>query len=202
MPPPPATGKSQVGFVGCLAALGLLALMSLGAWLVTQWIPDNIGRHLGRPYAVLYYLSLVLAAALIQVRRYHKRGQTIREGLRADWARYRRQREIRRDARQAPAVLPWLTSPGQDPADWPGVTPAPEGYHAGYDVVLDAAGDNETRVANQVRRLTRLQMAAARQLVNDAPVVVLRVPDAAMAAAAKAFLEYAGATVSVAEPTR
>jgi hypothetical protein len=202
-------GSAQVGdggFLGCLAALGLVALLSLGISAVVQWAPGEIDRHhLGRPYVTAYYLLLLLAVALIRVRRYHKRGQTIREGLGADRAQHRHQRELRQRARQAPADLPWLTDRQRSPADWPGVviTPAPEvpGYYrGGYDVVLDSAGQTKVRVIGQVQKLTGMPLATARLLVDEAPVAVLRVPDAVMASAAKALLEYAGATVSVTDP--
>lgn len=189
----------------CLAALGALVLWVLGASVVTQWIPGEIDKYAGRPYVALYVLLVVLGIAVVRARQYHRRGQTIREGLRADLARPRRRGDLRQHARQAAAALPWLADKRRHPTDWPGVviTPAPEppGYfRGGYDVVLDAAGDTKIRVVSQVRHLTRLPLAAAKHLVDGAPVVVLRVPDAVMASAAKSVLEYAGATVSVTDP--
>jgi hypothetical protein len=189
----------------CLAALGGLVLWVLGGSLVTQWMPGEIGNYLGRPFVALYYPLVVLGIAVVRARQYHRRGQTIREGLRADLARPRHRRDLRQRARQAAAALPWLSDKRRHPTDWPGVviTPAPEppGYfRGGYDVVLDAAGDRKIQVISQVRHLTRLPLATAKHLIDGAPIVVLRVPDAVMAAAAKSVLEYAGATVSVTGP--
>jgi hypothetical protein len=113
-------------------------------------------------------------------------------------------------------------SPWRDRAEWlpyilrlrdrrlrpdtvPGVliAPAPRlpGYHhAGYDIMLDSPGDIRLGVARQVMRLTRVHPKIARGLVDSAPVTVLRVPDLAMAQAARAILESAGAAVSVTGP--
>jgi hypothetical protein len=191
---------------------GAVALWIAGVSVVVQWAPDEIGTHLGWPYRVAYYLVVVLGLAAVRVWRYHRRGQTIREGLRADLAQQRHRKELQRhrrerrqQARQAAAVLPWLADKRRHPADWPGVviSPAPEapGYlRGGYDVVIDAAGDTKIRLVSQIRKLTRLPLATAMHVIEDAPVVVLRVPDAVMASAAKSVLEYAGATVSVADP--
>jgi hypothetical protein len=193
----------------CLAAVGGLVLWALGAAVVTQWAPHEVGQRLGWPYVALYYLLVVLGIAVVRAWQYHRRGQTIREGLRADRARLRQRRELQRQrrdlrqrARQAVAALPWLADKRRHPTDWPGVviTPAPEppGYfRSGYDVVLDATGDTKIQVVSQVRHLTRLPLATSMHLIDGAPVVVLRVPDAVMASAAKSVLEYAGATVSV-----
>jgi len=49
-------------------------------------------------------------------------------------------------------------------------------------------------------RLTRVHPRIAKDLVDSAPVTVLRVPDVAMAQAAGTILEFAGATVSIADP--
>jgi hypothetical protein len=216
---PPDSRKSrrsasaeQAGFLGCLLALGAVALWIVGVSVVAQWAPDEIDRHLGWPYRVTYYLVVLLGLAAVRVWRYRRRGQTIREGLRADLARQRHRkqlqrhrRELRQQARQAAAALPWLTDKRRHPTDWPGVviTPAPEApgyFRAGYDVVLDDTGDTKIRVVSQIRKLTRLPLATAAHLIDGAPVVVLRVPDAVMASAAKSVLEYAGATASVADP--
>ena len=181
----------------------------MGRWLFDAHSvdPGQIGRHLGWPYIAVYYLVVLLGLALAQVWRYHRRGQRAREGLRADLAKQRRRKELRQRARQTAAALPWLTDRKRDPTDWPGVviTPAPEApdyFRGGYDVVLDDAGITNLQVAGRVRRLTRLPMATAMRVTDDAPVVVLRVPDALMAAAAKSFLEGAGATVSVSDPVQ
>jgi ribosomal protein L7/L12 len=46
-------------------------------------------------------------------------------------------------------------------------------------------------------RLTRVHPKIAKDLIDGAPVTVLRVPDVAMAQAARTILEFAGATVSI-----
>jgi len=186
-------------------ALGALVLWILGWSAVTQWAPGEIDRRLGRPYVALFYLVVLLGAALVRAWQYNRRGQTIREGVRADIARQRERRELRNQARQAARALPWLADKRRHPTDWPGVviTPAPEApgyFRGGYDVVLDAAGETKVLVASRIKRLTRLPMASALRLIDDAPAVVLRVPDAEMASAAKSVLEFAGATVSVTDP--
>jgi hypothetical protein len=140
-----STRSDDFGFLGCLAALGGLALLAGGFSVVTQWIPGEIDRHLGWPYVPAYYLLVVLALAVVQVWRYHRRGQTAREGLRTDLANRRQRKELLQRARQATAALPWLSDKKRNPADCPGVviTPAPEApeyFRGGYDVVLDAAG--------------------------------------------------------------
>jgi ribosomal protein L7/L12 len=81
---------------------------------------------------------------------------------------------MRQPARQAAAALPWLTDKRRHPTEWVGVviTPAPEppGYfRAGYGVILDAAGDKKIQVISQVRKLTRLPLATAMRLFEDAP---------------------------------
>jgi len=165
----------------------------------------EIGRHFGWPYVAGYYLLVLLSLFLLSVWRYHRRGQTLREGMSADKARRRHRRELWQRGREAAAALPWLTDKQRHPTDWPGVviTPAPEApgyFRGGYDVVLDAAGITKIQVAGKLRRLTGLSLASAMHLVEEAPVVVLRVPDAVMAAAARAVLESVGATASVTAP--
>ena len=70
----------------------------------------------------------------------------------------------------------------------------------GHDVVLDFIGDRQIEVIAQLRRLTRLSLEEAKDLLDTAPVPVLRVPDMPMAQAAKYVLESAGATVSITDP--
>jgi len=201
-----SAGTEDVSFLGCLGALGALTLWALGSFIVVQWAPSEIGRRFGWPYVAVYYLLLVLGLAVVRVWQYHRRGLTIREGVRADRAQERHLRELRQSARQAAAALPWLTDKRRHPTDWPGVviTPAPEApgyFRGGYDVILDAAGDRKIQVISQVKRLTRLPLATAKQLIDDGtPLVVLRVPDVVMAYAAKSVLESVGATVSVTGP--
>jgi hypothetical protein len=97
-----------------------------------------------------------------------------------------------RDKRLSPDAVPGvLVAPG----------PRVPGYHqAGYDIVLDSPGDIKLRVARQVMRLTRADPTIVRDLVDGAPATVLRVPDLAMADAARIILEFAGVTVSIADP--
>jgi large subunit ribosomal protein L7/L12 len=56
------------------------------------------------------------------------------------------------------------------------------------------------QVIKEVRALTGLGLKEAKNLVDDAPATVLRVPDVAMAQAARTILESAGATVSITDP--
>lgn len=66
--------------------------------------------------------------------------------------------------------------------------------------MLDFPGDWQIQVIGQLRRLTRLSFEEAKDLLDTAPVPVLRVPDMPMAQAAKYVLESAGATVSITDP--
>ena len=64
------------------------------------------------------------------------------------------------------------------------------------DVVLDAAGDKKIQVIKEVRALTGLGLKEAKDLVEEAPKVVLEKVSRDAAAKAKEALEGAGATVS------
>ena len=64
------------------------------------------------------------------------------------------------------------------------------------DVVLDAAGDKKIQVIKEVRALTGLGLKEAKDLVEEAPKVVLEKVSREAAAKAKEALEGAGATVS------
>jgi ribosomal protein L7/L12 len=66
--------------------------------------------------------------------------------------------------------------------------------------VLNSAGDKMITVIKEVRALTGLGLKEAKDLVDGAPAIVLRVPDVAMAHAARTILESAGATVSITDP--
>jgi ribosomal protein L7/L12 len=176
---------------------------------VLQAVPPLVLRHLGWPVTIAFYPLAASLIVLIQIRQIHRRGQTIREAISAGRAEERQQAEQRRQraeqrerARQAAVALPWLHDRGLSIREVPGVliTPVPRvpGYpDRGYDIVLDSPGSREIEVINQVARLTRLSFKDAKDLVEGAPVPVLRVPDLAMAHAARAILESAGATVSV-----
>lgn len=63
--------------------------------------------------------------------------------------------------------------------------------------MLDSAGNKKIQVIKQMRRLTRLSLKDAKDLVDGAPAALLRVPDRPTAFAAKSVLESAGATVSI-----
>ena len=157
------------------------------------------------PYQITLYLAVAGLFALARVHQVHRRGQTVAEAIAASRAERRRLAEARASAREAAAALPWLRDKRLKPDAVPGVlvAPAPQvpGYHqAGYDIVLDSAGDIKLRVARQVMRLTRADPTIARGLVEGAPATVLRVPDLAMAHAARTILESAGATVSITDP--
>jgi len=64
------------------------------------------------------------------------------------------------------------------------------------DVVLEAAGDKKLQVIKEVRALTGLGLKEAKDLVDDAPKIVLERQNKEAAAKAKETLEAAGATVS------
>jgi ribosomal protein L7/L12 len=174
--------------------------------MVLMWAPGVIGRNAGWPYVVGFYVLVLLVGALIRMRQIHRRGQTVREALAAARAERRCRAALAERARQDEAALPWLNDKRLSPAEH-GVliTPAPDApayFNRGHDIVLDSAGNQKIRVIKQVRKLTRLSLKDAKDLVDDAPVPVLRVPDQLMASAAKSILESAGATVSIADPAR
>jgi large subunit ribosomal protein L7/L12 len=173
---------------------------------------DVIGRDLGLPYVVVFFLLVAGILALVQIRQVHRRGQTIAEAIAADRAARRRQAEeerrrraLRRERARHEAALPWLNDKELSPSALPGVVIAPATVAlrqppGGHDVVLDFPGDRQIQVIAQLRRLTRLSLKEAKDLVDTAPVTVLRVPDMTMAQAAKNILESAGATVSITDP--
>jgi large subunit ribosomal protein L7/L12 len=66
-----------------------------------------------------------------------------------------------------------------------------------FDVVLLAAGDKKIQVIKEVRSLTSLGLKEAKDLVDGAPKSVLEKVSKEDAAAAKAKLEAAGASVEV-----
>lgn len=156
-------------------------------------------------YQITLYLAAAGLIALVHVHRIHRRGQTVAEAMAASRAERRRLAEARTRARKAAAALPWLGDERLRPDAVPGVLVAPAPYvpgyhHGGYDIVLDSPGDMKLGVARQVMRLTRADPKIARDLVDGAPATVLRVPDLAMAHAARTILESAGATVTVTGP--
>jgi ribosomal protein L7/L12 len=173
---------------------------------------EDWAQHLHWPERAAPYLAGIGLVALVLVYRIRRRGQTVAEAfaaLRAERAARRANRRLRAEARrrvrEVTAALPWLHNRRLRPDMVPGVTiaPAPRlpGYHqAGYDIVLDAPGDMQTGAVRAVMRLTRLDPKRAKELIERAPVTVLRVPDLAMAQAARAILESWGATVSVTDP--
>jgi large subunit ribosomal protein L7/L12 len=67
-----------------------------------------------------------------------------------------------------------------------------------FDVVLTAAGDKKIQVIKAVRELTNLGLKEAKDLVEGAPKAVLEGANKDDAAAAKAKLEEAGASVDLA----
>jgi hypothetical protein len=181
-------------------------------WAALLTVPGIIWRHLGWLGIMVFNLLMASAVAVITVHQIHRRGQTIAEAIAAGRAgrRDRAEQELRRrNARQEharhEAALPWLNDKQPSPGELPGVviTPAPgtpRHHLAGHDVVLDFAGDRQIQVIGQLRRLTRLSFEEAKDLLDTAPVPVLRVPDIPMAQAAKYVLESAGATVSITDP--
>lgn len=89
----------------------------------------------------------------------------------------------------APVVAP----PSTDTAD-----AAPVEVQDEFDVVLEAHGDRKIQVIKVVREVVKgLGLKEAKELVEAAPKVLAERLDAAAAAALKARLEEAGATVAV-----
>lgn len=191
-------------WAGCLAYLLILAGM--------LEVPDVIGRALGRPYVTVFYLLVAGVFALIKTRQVHRRGQTIAEAIaasradRRDQAEQRRRRRAgRRERARHEAALPWLTDKQLRPGALPGVVITPVTVAVGrplggYDVVLDSPGDRRIQVIVKLRQLTWLSLKEAKDLVDTAPVPVIRVPDMPMAQAVKYVLESAGATASITDP--
>ena len=66
-----------------------------------------------------------------------------------------------------------------------------------FDVILTGAGAQKIQVIKEVRALTSLGLKEAKDLVDSAPKPVLEKVNKEAAAAAKAQLEGAGATVEV-----
>ena len=66
-----------------------------------------------------------------------------------------------------------------------------------FDVVLDSAGEKKIQVIKEVRALTSLGLKEAKDLVEEAPKVVLEKVNKEQAAKAKDQLEAAGATVTI-----
>jgi len=66
-----------------------------------------------------------------------------------------------------------------------------------FDVVLEAGGDKKIQVIKEVRALTSLGLKEAKDLVEEAPKVVLEKVNKDAATKAKEQLEAAGATVTV-----
>ena len=76
--------------------------------------------------------------------------------------------------------------------------PAPEAEEkTEFNVVLKAAGDNKINVIKAVRELTGLGLKESKDLVEGAPKTVKEGVSKEDAAAAKAKLEEAGATVEI-----
>ena len=190
--------------VGCLAyLLFLVAVLE---------VPGIIARHLALPYVIVLYLLVAGVVALVKTHQIHRRGQTIAEAIAASKAdrrhrveQERQRRATRHERARHEAALPWLNDKQLSPRELPGVlitptTSAPTHHLGGYDVVLDFPGDRQIQVIGQLRRLTRLPLKEAKDLLDTAPIPVLRVPDMPMAQAAKYILESAGATVSITDP--
>jgi Ribosomal protein L7/L12 C-terminal domain len=198
--PPDGRPSARAGWsdaAGCLAYLLI--------WPAVLWAPGALSRHFGALFTAALYLLLLLVAALVRMRQIHRRGQTVPEAFAAARSERQRRAVMRRRARQDAAALPWLNDPRLRPADQPGVliSPAPDAplhFARGYDVVLDSAGGRKIQVIQRIRKLTQLPLKEAKDLVDGAPVPVLRVPDMQMAIAAMSVLEAVGASVSIADP--
>ncbi|MDR1807627.1 MAG: 50S ribosomal protein L7/L12 [Propionibacteriaceae bacterium] len=66
-----------------------------------------------------------------------------------------------------------------------------------FDVILESTGDKKIQVIKEVRALTSLGLKEAKDLVEEAPKVVLERVNKETAAKAKEQLESAGATVTL-----
>lgn len=66
-----------------------------------------------------------------------------------------------------------------------------------FDVFLETVGDKKIQVIKEVRALTNLGLKEAKDLVDEAPKVVLEGVNKEAADKAKAALEGAGATVTL-----
>ena len=66
-----------------------------------------------------------------------------------------------------------------------------------FDVILDSAGEKKIQVIKEVRALTSLGLKEAKDLVEEAPKVVLEKVNKDAANKAKDQLEAAGASVTV-----
>ncbi|MCL1907210.1 MAG: 50S ribosomal protein L7/L12 [Propionibacteriaceae bacterium] len=66
-----------------------------------------------------------------------------------------------------------------------------------FDVVLESGGDKKIQVIKEVRALTSLGLKEAKDLVEEAPKVVLEKVNKEAADKAKEQLEAAGATVTI-----
>jgi ribosomal protein L7/L12 len=175
-------------------------------------VPGIIGRHLALPYVIVLCLLVAGVVALVKTHQIHRRGQTIAEAMAASRAdrrhrveQERERRATRQERARHEAALPWLKDKQLSPRELPGVvitpaTGAPRRQFGGHDVVLDFPGDRQIQVIGQLRRLTRLSFEEAKDLLDTAPIPVLRIPDMPMAEAAKYILESAGATVSITDP--
>lgn len=212
---PPRARPADHGRLGRTAwktRAGCLGYLLIWAGVVQA--PVVIERALGLRYVVAFSVLAAGAFVLITTRQVHQRGQTIAEAIAASKADRRRQAEQRllrrterRDRARHEAALPWLKDQQLSPRALPGVviTPAAaadaaEHHPGGHNVVLDSPGDRRIQVIGQLRRLTRLSFAEAKDLVDAAPVPVIRVPDVPMAQAVKYVLESAGATASITGP--
>lgn len=178
-------------------------------WVAVITVPEIIARYLGWLGVVGFTLFAAGVVAAITTYQVYRRGQTIAEAVAASKAGRRdragqelRRRNERQERARHEAALPWLKDERLSPGGLPGVviTPATSTWRhdlVGHDVVLDFPGDRQIQLIVQLRRLTRLSLEEAKDLLDTAPVPVLRVPDMPMAQAAKYVLESAGATVSI-----
>jgi large subunit ribosomal protein L7/L12 len=82
------------------------------------------------------------------------------------------------------------------PQEGPG-EPDEEDEQAEFDVFLQDQGTQKIQVIKEVRALTGLGLKEAKDLVESAPVAVLKGIDPATAEKAKAALEGAGAKVTL-----
>ncbi|WP_138731452.1 50S ribosomal protein L7/L12 [Modestobacter excelsi] len=110
----------------------------------------------------------------------------------------KKQTELLRQQAAQQASNQRLTQPASVGLAVPRGTVAEQGE---FDVILEAAGDKKIQVIKELRELTSLGLKEAKDLVDNAPVVVLENVAKDAAEKAKARLEGAGAAVTlIAEP--
>ncbi|MCL1923007.1 MAG: 50S ribosomal protein L7/L12 [Propionibacteriaceae bacterium] len=99
------------------------------------------------------------------------------------------------DTFEVTAAAPVAAVAAAGPAGAPAAEAAEE--KDDFDVVLESGGDKKIQVIKEVRALTSLGLKEAKDLVEEAPKVVLEKVNKEAADKAKEQLEAAGATVTI-----